>query len=116
MWYLGQFVFQVKYSMPSNDLKPLWFNFGNLGYPGWTPVTTFESKLMLQGASDLIENNSREACEAMIFRSRRSLIDAATRTGVDEQWVSQALLCTAMTGLLGYEIPEVKTWDDEYDD
>ena len=99
--------------MASDDLKPLWFNFGNLGYPGWTPVSTFESKLMLQGAQDLIEHNPREACEIMIHRTRRTLIDAATRTGVNEHWVSQALLVTAMTGLLGHEIPEVKTWDDE---
>jgi len=99
--------------MSSNDLKPLWFNFGNLGYPGWTPVTTFESKLMLQGAQDLIDANPKEACERMIYRTRRTLIDAATRTGVDEHWVSQALLITAMSGLLGHEIPEVKTWDDE---
>lgn len=102
--------------MPTDDCKPLWFNFGNLGYPGWTPVTTFESKLMLQGAQDLIEHNPKEACEMMIYRTRRTLIDAATRVGVNEHWVSQALLITAMSGLLGHEIPEVKTWDDDNDD
>lgn len=101
--------------MPNNDFKPIWFNFGNYGYPGWTPVTTFEAKIMLQGAQDLIANNGTEACERMVYRTRRTLIDAATRTGIDEHWVSQALLMTAMTGLLGHEIPEVKMWDDDED-
>jgi hypothetical protein len=68
---------------------------------------------MLQGAQDLIDNNPKESCEVMIYRTRRTLIDAATRVGVNEHWVSQALLITAMSGLLGHEIPEVKTWDDE---
>ena len=99
--------------MASDDLKPLWFNFGTYGYPGWTPVSTFEGKLMLQGAQDLLDNNPKEACEIMIQRTRRTLIDAATRVGINEHWVSQALLVTAMTGLLGHEIPEVKTWDDD---
>lgn len=99
--------------MPTNDFKPIWFNFGNFGYPGWCPVTTFEARLMLQGAEDLIENNPKEACERMIYRTRRSLIDAAINTGIDDQWVSQALLMTAMSGLLGHEIPETKTWHDD---
>ena len=97
--------------MASDDLKPLWFNFGYLGYPGWTPVSTFESRLMLQGAQDLIEHNPKEACEMMIQRTRNTLLTTAINTGINEHWVSQALLVTAMSGLLGYEIPEVKSWD-----
>lgn len=97
--------------MASDDLKPLWFNFGYLGYPGWTPVSTFESRIMLQGAQDLIEHNPKEACEMMIQRTRTTLLTTAINTGINDHWVSQALLVTAMTGLLGYEIPEVKSWD-----
>jgi hypothetical protein len=97
--------------MASDDLKPLWFNFGYLDYPGWTPVSTFESRLMLKGAQDLIEHNPKEACEMMIQRTRTTLLTAAINTGINEHWVSQALLITAMTGLLGNEIPEVKSWD-----
>jgi hypothetical protein len=97
--------------MASDDLKPLWFNFGYLGYPGWTPVSTFESRLMLSGAQDLIENNPKEACEIMINRTRNTLLTAAVETGINAPWISQALLVTAMLGLLGNEIPEVKSWD-----
>jgi hypothetical protein len=102
--------------MRHDDLKPIWFNFGYLGYPGWTPVSTFESRLMLQGAQDLVDNNPKEACEHMIARTRNTLLSVATSSGINEHWVSQALLVTAMRGLLGHEIPEAKTWDDdEYD-
>ena len=98
--------------MKHDSMDPVWFDFGNLGYPGWTPVTKFEMRLMLEGAQNLVQDNPREAVDHMIQRTRQTLINAAVSTGVNEHWVSQALLVTAMTGLLGYEIPEVRHFDD----
>jgi hypothetical protein len=98
--------------MRHDPMEPVWFDFGNLGYPGWTPVTLLEMRLMLQGAQNLVQDNPREAVDFMIQRTRQTLFDAATQVGVNDHWVSQALLVTAMTGLLGYEIPEVRYFDD----
>lgn len=98
--------------MTRDPMTPLWFNFGEYGYPGWCPVTQFECGIMLAGATRLIEQNPRSAVIDMIERTATDLIDQAARGEVTDHWISQAVLIRAMTGLLGYEIPDVMhDWD-----
>ena len=97
--------------MHRDPMQPLWFNFGDLGYPGWTPVTQFECGLLLAGAERMIDHNGPELCHDLVQRTRHELLQQAVQGQVEDHWVSQAVLITALTGLLGYEIPEIKTWE-----
>ena len=100
----------------TDDFKPIWFNFGDLGAPGWTPVTTLEARLMLHGAEYLLEDNSRQSCEIMLQRTRQHLLYKAIQQGVDADWISQALFTQALTGLLGYAVPDTMTLGPDHDE
>ena len=102
--------------MRDHEHKQIWFNFGHLGHPGWTPVTLMESRLMLRGAEDLVQANPEEACEIMIARSTRTLQRLAQNYQVTDHWISLALLVTAMTGVLGHAVPDAKICDTGTDD
>jgi hypothetical protein len=98
--------------MTENSVQIVWFNFCSLGYPDWCPVATDESELMLQGAQDLLSRNPRHVCEFVIARTKKTLIRRARLDQINDHWVGQALLITAMQGLLGYTIPDVQHFDD----
>ena len=97
--------------MRRDPLEPVFFNFGELGHPGWTPVTCFEMQLILSGAQSMIDNYDHESVDFMIEKSHNELLHKALNEGITEQWVSQALLLTALRGLRGDPVPEVLHWD-----
>lgn len=94
------------------DSGPVWWDFGDLGWPGWTPVTRLEMQILLKGAERLMESNSPEICRSWTQHGRTVLIDQAITQGITPYWISQALLVTAVTGLLGDKIPDV-LWSDD---
>ena len=91
--------------MKDSDL--IWFNFGRFGYAVWCPVSPIETNLMLMGAEHFVDSHPAEVCDYMLECKSTSLIHRAAAGRVNPDWISEALLVTAMQGLMGYETPEV---------
>jgi len=98
--------------MQSKYDDQVWWDFGGLGWLGWTSVTVLEMRILFDGAQRLIENNSPEVCNIWIQDRRNVLLHQAITQGITKEWISQALLITAVSGLLGYKIPDVLFFDD----
>ena len=94
------------------DSRPVWWDFGDLGWPGWTPVTVLEMRILFDGAERLMQNNSPEVCRSWTQASSTQLTNQAITQGITPYWISHALLITAVRGLLGEKIPDVLFSDD----
>jgi hypothetical protein len=90
----------------------VWFNFDRWGLPGWTPVHRFEMDIMLAGAEEMIAENSKETCDWYIRTRNEYLIHEANTSIITEDWVSHAVLLSALEGLMGYRIPDVLELQD----
>jgi hypothetical protein len=97
--------------MHENDFEPVWWDFGDFGHPGWTPVTRLEMRALLDGAERIVARNAGHVCDAWIQDRRHLLLHQAVHSGVTREWISQALLVTAVSGLMGYKIPDVRFFD-----
>jgi hypothetical protein len=94
------------------DSEMIWWDFGHLGWPGWTPVTVLEMRILFDGAERVMQNNSPDVCMIWIQDRKNMLLNQAITQGISPYWISQALLVTAVSGLLGYQIPDV-LWPDD---
>ena len=88
----------------------IWIDFGQYGAPGFVPITTFETTLMLRAAEDIVARNSRWMCDHVIEHKRQELTAQALQGDITEDWYSRALLTMALSGLLGYELPEIQVF------
>ena len=95
-----------------NDFSPTWFNFGSLGHPEWSPICKLEMGLMLAGAELIVDSNPRAVCDTILDIKCERLLRSAILGQVNDDWLSEALLVTAMRGLMGYQIPLVKNYQD----
>ena len=98
--------------MQTQSDQVVWWDFGGLGWPGWTSVTVLEMRILFDGAQRLVDTNSPEVCNWWIQDRRNVLLRLAITQGITPEWISQALLITAVGGLLGYKIPDVLFQDD----
>ena len=98
--------------MQTQSDQVVWWDFGGLGWPGWTSVTVLEMRILFDGAERLLENNSPEVCNMWIHDRKNILLHQAITQGITKEWISQALLIIAVSGLLGYKIPDVLFFDD----
>jgi len=93
----------------------IYFDFGELGRPGWEPIHPLELQIIWQGAQDIIsaaESDPRRelATLGMIQGQRQQLLEEALQGRCTDTWVSRALLIAALQGHLLGRLPEY-TWD-----
>jgi hypothetical protein len=93
--------------MQSQYDQVVWWDFGGLGWPGWTSVTVLEMCILFDGAERIRERNSPEACLLWLQDRKAVLLNQAINHGINKEWISQALLITAVSGLMGFDIPDV---------
>jgi len=92
--------------MGKYDRRPVWFNFGDLGYPEWVPVSQTEMSIIWQGAQDMINNHDPAAISEAIAITRSRLLLAALRGDINPEWCSRALLCTAIDCYQSGKMPD----------
>lgn len=94
--------------MRDHDLEPVYFNFGDLGHPGWVPVSRLEMRIIWQGVQSMIQQYEREHIEEMLIKTRTRLLIAAMSNQVTPHWFTTALMVTAMSAQLEGKLPEYK--------
>ena len=77
------------------------FNFGDFGYPEWVPVSLLEMQIMWEGSQELITNCDYEHLERMLDELKYTLLKTAIHDQVDEDWISRAVMVTAIEGHMG---------------
>ena len=94
--------------MGKRDLRPVWFNFGDLGYPEWVPMSRLEMQVIWEGAQDMMASHSPEAIAEAMCITRARLMLAAISGRVDPDWCSRALLCTAIDCYQQGQLPDYR--------
>lgn len=94
-----------------DDLDPVWFDFSDLGAPGWWPVSKMEMEILYLGAQDMMAGKEPTVIDLMIAQTKTRLRHQARRRGINPEWVSTATMITAMAGIQGHELPAVRFTD-----
>lgn len=93
--------------------KQKFMNFGDYGWPHWEPVDDLELRLLYKGATEMLEGQNPEVTRLMVEQMMDSLItDALFADEVSSQWRSMAIMATAIRGILGDKIPDIKEIQD----
>lgn len=79
----------------------VWFNFEDLDYPHWLPVSQLEMQILWDGSHSLVNDHDRQAVLIMMDMTRQRLRRQARRGSVNAEWLSTAVMLTAMAGRLG---------------
>lgn len=88
--------------------EPVLVNFGRLGFPGWTPVHPIEMQVIWEGVLEMFETYTPAAIEIMTRKiEARLMCYAFGNRPMDEDWITNALMVTAIRGWQGKEIPEL---------
>lgn len=90
------------------QVKIIWFNFQDLGLPGWYPVPVEAAEIMLLAAESVIETYTPDELEQILEIQHHDLTAVAAVNQITDVWIDQALLYRALCGLLGYAIPDVR--------
>lgn len=90
------------------DFEPVYFNFGDLGYPGWVPITKLEMRIVWQGAEEMIRDYLEQDVIEMVSRTKLRLLKEAIASQVTPEWFSTALMCTAIEGQVLGKLPDYK--------
>jgi len=81
------------------------FNFGEYGFPDWVAVHPIEMEVIWEGVLEMFEHYTQEEIKQMSDRIELNLVAHAwCNFPCDEQWVTNALLLTAIQGWMGKEI------------
>lgn len=81
------------------------FNFSDLGYDRWCQIHPVEMDIIWHGAQDLIYANDENATRAMLALTKAKLIAKSSKDDITEDWITTALLCTAIDGILDGKLP-----------
>lgn len=92
-------LFWLNISMPRASYAL--FNFGELGYPGWVPVSYIEMQIMWEGSQELIADAGPNQIEQLVEELKYKLLKQAIYGLVDEDWISHAVMITAIEGHQG---------------
>jgi hypothetical protein len=77
------------------------FNFGDFGHPEWIPVSLFEMQVMWAGSQELVEDCDVDHLERMLDELKLTLLKTAIHDQVDAEWISRAVMVTAIEGHMG---------------
>lgn len=97
-----------------DDLTPVYFNFKDYGPDGWWPVSKLEMKVMCDGVNKLIAENRDAAVVLMMLGLKARLLKEYRQRGVDEDWVSNAVMLAAFEGIHLGKLPTVRFINDKY--
>jgi hypothetical protein len=91
----------------------IYFDFGELGRPGWHAVSALELEIIWQGAQPMIAaalaDPRRElATLRMIQHQQQTLLREALTQEVSPFWVTRALLIAALQGSLLGQLPDYR--------
>lgn len=92
--------------MRDRELDFAYFNFGDFGYPGWVPVTVLEMRIMWEGSQELIEDTTPNEIERLVEDLKYKLLKQAIYGFIDEDWISRAVMVTAIEGHQGKPLTE----------
>lgn len=88
-------------------------NFGDYGWPYWLEVEEHELRLLYKGAEELLEEHKPDVARIMVDQLITTLItDAIFADEVSPQWRSMAIMASAIQGILGDKIPDIKEIQD----
>jgi hypothetical protein len=87
------------------------FDFTQMGYPHWVPVSQTEMEILWWGAQGIMQDHDTLAVSLMLEQTRDDLAQQAQSLGfVTPDWISTAVMVMAMEGCLGRPLLPY-TWD-----
>jgi len=85
--------------------QAMMFNFGDYGFPEWVAVHPIEMQVIWEGVMSMFDHYTTNEIIEMSDKIEHKLIAHAwCNFDCDEDWVSHAVMLTAIQGWLGKEI------------